>query len=1421
MSPKTLIVRAISALSGAFMKNYDTNSKNSNSSLRAFSNAPGIPCIISKEFLIGPGGISWKFSFYQEAEELFDEDIIRKEFSFLNSLKGNGFRKQIHFRTVPFLVGILPEKKQIYFLSPKAHRENFVLANVSKGEFNPIENEAYEKWKKHTEEVLKLNLYDFPTIIDQVSAVHKLENLNDPKYLALNEKINQSRYALTKNVEEYRSSIFEKVSDYGLTLTANYDLIRIHLLKFVAILASLEFDKKGTEVKRILLESLRRLLGDSTKAQVKKLVGTQKALPKTLWCLFYVIQNICTLLPAKVLCSLVKFAIRGQAKRFIAGETIEKAENSLKELIRDGRDATLDQLGELVVSKKEADHYKNEVIKLIKGFSNYVNEGEKNRSGIYRAHVSIKISALSNDFNPTAFDHTYESVKPRLKEILVTAKKYKVFINIDAEHFHYRDMVLDIYSQVLQETDELQDYTQTGIVLQGYLRDAYLHLEKIIALAKNRNIIMPIRLVKGAYWDAETVEADAHSFDAPEFLNKEETDIHYRQLIIEILKNYPYVQLCLGGHNLRDHCFAEVVREEFYPKTPVIEHQCLHMTFEALSVGMNRMGWVSRNYVPIGSLLVGMAYLVRRIMENSSQVGVLTQMRSHKNYEMIHPQTILEKKKEKRQLAYDKTITAIGDRFSNVAPVKLYLPEEKIYWKKSLELMKLSLGKKYENKFLLKGEEVFIHSSSDPSLLVGKIDFATVEDARKAIEISEEEFSSGDWFDYGFERRGAILQSVASELLCRRLELSALIVYEAGKSQEEALADVDEAIDFLNYYSRLGKVYGEKDPRGVTCVISPWNFPLAIPCGMVSGPLVSGNTVILKSAEQTPLIAQVLVDIFHRSGVPRSALIHLPGEGETVGDFLVNSPKISTIVFTGSKAVGTYIMRMASKRIYKNPRTGQEYPVRAITEMGGKNAILVTANAEMDETVEGILYSAFAHAGQKCSACSRVIVDNRVKNILIERLKEATLDIEVGEAYEEKTVINPLISKDSFDRIISQSRKITLEAKDFGGKVHVDRTGEDYPGHAVGPMLIELPFNRGIHKDSFSQKELFAPIIHIIGFDNKEEALTLFNATEYGLTGGIFSQSQDDIDFFTENMKCGNIYVNRGNTGARVGIEPFGGFKLSGTGPKAGTHYYLQSFLIDFIESNSNREFSTVDSKVPKPAGSDYDFDLSVKNQLNIDKRIERFRKGISFFYNQFEDIFQGIYPETKSIILEYLKWVNNDFYDFATSDRPNVTIPGQLSFDRYSMTKEKIVFSLEEDIPSTSTLLSFFTALSAGVGITIITTKQETYLIWQRIIDCFYSAGVSKMNLSANFCSPSRYEEVIRRKEIEMFFNDGDRTSFKLLSNKIFEKDFESDFLPKVLSTLDSPDPLDFESFYLQFIEIRSFAINTMRHGAPLEINL
>ncbi|MBC7540836.1 MAG: bifunctional proline dehydrogenase/L-glutamate gamma-semialdehyde dehydrogenase [Bacteriovorax sp.] len=1370
----------------------------------------------------------WKIYFYKDFSSLLidanknlNPDVWVALAPYLKQT-GVDFRIQLTIRSIPFLVGFFFKKKEIRFFTPKLSQELFLL---QQSEILDLNLEIIKELRKHTEMAASLQVKNFPSVIESLILTEGLPDLfNDKRFAKVEVRSQEIIKKLLSKLNEYHPSLFEDVSDFGLGLTAQYALLRVHLLKFLAILPSLDHDKKGVEVKRILIESLSRFLDDNVKARRLKKKGQERSLPSRYTLGIKLFYYSALIFPAFPLASIVRQSVRLMAKRFIAGESIEKADKSLKALSLTGRDVTLDQLGELVVSEREADHYKSEVLKLVNGFSLHVKKGDKNIAGINRAHVSIKVSALCSDFKPHAPDYTYSLVAPRLKEILLAALAEDVFINIDAEHYHYRDIVFRIYKRVLLETPELSHYKSTGIVIQAYLRDASKHLHDIAELARERGLMMPVRLVKGAYWDAETVEGDAHSFNAPQFLNKEETDIHFRQLIVKIYEAHPHLKLALASHNFADHAFAEATKEILYPDVGEIEHQCLHMTYEALSTALAKMNWATRNYVPVGSLLVGMAYLVRRIMENSSQVGVLTIMRSHKKHQTLQsPYAIHKKNKSEGKLAYDLSVSKLEDEFFNVSPLRLYLDDERFWMEKALaSFEKNDLGSEYQNNFEMSGDWTTIISSSNPETVVGKIRFANMDDAERALANIDNSYNNGQWANTKWPFRTAMLVKAAGLMLAKRNELSALIVYEAGKSVSEALADVDEAIDFLNFYARneayLQRNLTDLTSRGPTAVISPWNFPIAIPCGMVASALVAGNTVILKSAEQTPLITQLLVDLLHDAGVPKNVLIHLPGNGETVGDFLVRDERISTIVFTGSKPVGTYIASVIRKRMYKNKLIEKTYPALAITEMGGKNAIIVTQNAELDETVSGILYSAFGHAGQKCSACSRVIVHNSVKTKLIERLKEASSDLKVGESYKFDTTVNPVITKEDQERLRESVIQASIEAMNHGGSVVLDRSIDDLPGFCVGPVLIELPYERAFDRQSFAQRELFGPVVHIMGFNTLDEAAKLYNSTDYALTGGIFSQSQNDIDYLLTKLESGNIYVNRTVTGARVAIEPFGGFKLSGSGPKAGGRNYVLA-LHQVYEKGFDKSQTQV--SYPVDEGTDYHFDLARPSKLSISSRKDRIEKFLDQFISNFETHYQGIYGNYKEPLRDYKKWLSKNFINFMEREHKNRVIPGQISFNDYNLFAEHAVLIATTDRPELKTLIQIFSCLSIGTGLTVLARNKNSFQWWMGLRDILYQAGVSRENLDVRLVSTKDLKRVLNSSKLSVIIYDGLLSDYDLHVGSQLE-DGKNDLRMKhILTTADNLKANDFYHQALNYIWVRSLAVNTMRHGAPLDLEL
>lgn len=1381
----------------------------------------GIP-VVKKKLLAN----RWQISYYEEFESiLFNGADIHPDLGrlidFAQSLSsGKGFRREVVLEAFPFLCALRPEERGMYIGGRRLSRE---LALLKLYEINPtmIDEKVEKKFfhiKEHIEKISTLAPASFPSEIEWVSFENSLPlwwNKNEWKDVDDEAKVILKQ--LVKKVGDYRSSFFEKFSDYGLTLTAQFDLIRVHLLKFLALLPSLDHDKSGDEVKRNLLESLRRLKKDIELQASNKKRGT-RPFPFYLKIFFSFALKIASFIPAGLLASIVRSMVRMMARRFIAGESISTSHHTMSELRASNREATLDQLGELVVSSKEADEYFEKVLQLIHGLKHHVPRGEKNTAGILKSHVSIKVSALSHDFRPQAFEATFAKVAPRLKRILQEAEREDVFINVDAEHHHYRDLVLRIYAKVLLDSSELQNYAQTGIVIQAYLRDGAQHLKEVMELARKRKIRMPIRLVKGAYWDAETIEGEAHQFTPPQFLNKEETDLHFRQLAHMALKNHDAIHLAIGSHNLQDHAFVEALRKLRFKEAPVVEHQCLHMTYEALSHGLAKMGWPTRNYMPIGNLLVGMAYLVRRIMENSSQVGVLSIMRSHQKASgLISPVEVWSKKKEAGTFVQDSFIRELKSDFAPVRPLRLHLDEERFSLEKALFDFKKHISDS-QTQFQ-SSNDLKVSSSSKPELLVGTYPENSAEDSVKAVSEAESALIDHWWSKSSLSLyRVSIMLKAADLMLVKRNDLSALMVYEAGKTMTEALADVDEAIDFITFYARQEiqiQLNSQKvSNRGVISVIAPWNFPLAIPCGMTVAPLLAGNAVILKPAEQTPLIGLELYKILTQAGVPKELFRLIQGDGEIVGAPLVKHPRTAGVVFTGSKGVGQWIYRNGADKLMEHYHHQVPMQKKIITEMGGKNAIIVTNNCELDETISGILYAAFGHAGQKCSAASRVIVHKEVKDALNARLVQAIKDIKVGEAFDPSTSVNPLISEGDQDRV----KKAVEGAKDevirAHGKILIDRSFEKLPGYCVGPAVFELPLHQAKKKDSWAQREIFGPVIHVIEYESMIEAVELFNSTEYALTGGVYSQSQDDIDFLLKFLRCGNLYINRPNTGARVGIEPFGGFKLSGTGPKAGGSDYVSQFhfVVGSVEQRQDHRMWATDSgyslMVPKPS------------LISIPGRIDRFSNFSHDFLAQYEIFMGTVNEKEKTQLQQFSLWIREHLKAYLTDKHPNFLIPGQLSYNDKSLIKEAGLFVNVSSKPSLKSIHYLFASLALGCGVSVACVTQEAYATWKAILDIAWKAGFSKTNLDITLISDKSLHKVLMTPQYSFVYAGSFEQYHGELYKNILEGDSLTENMRMILSEMDGNALSDASDVLDLFIWIRSVAVNTMRHGAPLELS-
>jgi RHH-type proline utilization regulon transcriptional repressor/proline dehydrogenase/delta 1-pyrroline-5-carboxylate dehydrogenase len=898
-------------------------------------------------------------------------------------------------------------------------------------------------------------------------------------------------------------------------------------------------------------------------------------------------------LPGRALAMAARRNALGHARRFIAGTSETEVLAAAKRERRQQRAFTLDVLGEAVTSEREADQYLRTYLELIRGIAPIVNAWPEvpliDRAGgreIPRMNVSVKLSALDSQFDPIDAAGSARRAGARLRTLLRAARDARAFVNVDMESYKVKDLTLAIFKQIMLE-DEFRETSDVGIVIQCYLKDSHRDLLELADWARERGTPVWVRLVKGAYWDYETVLAEASGWPVPVFEQKWETDANYETVTREALLRHEHIRTALGSHNLRSLAHGMAVAEELAIGGEAFELQMLYGMADAQQQAIVEAGQRLRIYMPYGELIPGMAYLVRRLLENTSNESFLRATFS----EDITAETLLMNPldKAKPSAARDGMPPLAHTQRGPFTPIYKNEPLADFSQAQSRDAMQAAvdevdaqLGSEYP--LLIDGERIFTgqwiesRCPAHKRRLAGRVAAAGPNDAEAAVRAAARALA--EWSALGAPARAESLRAVAEIMRRRRFELAAWQVFECAKPWREADADVCEAIDFCEYYAagvlQLEAPHGadlpgeenrfEYLPRGVTAVIAPWNFPLAILTGMTTAALATGNTVIMKPAEQSSVIAVKLMEIFVEAELPPGVVNLLAGQGETIGPVLVDHPLVATIAFTGSRGVGLSI----NARAAQVSASGKlKFVKHVIAEMGGKNAIIVDADADLDEAVMGVMKSAFGYQGQKCSACSRVIVLDAVYDTFVQRLIEASRSLQVGPAEDPATSLSAVIDEDAFRRIrgyIEAGRKSAREvlAADVGPLAE--------EGYYIGPHI----FTHVSPDDPLAQEEIFGPVLAVIRAADLDQAIRIFNDTDYALTGGMFSRSPEHFERARRELMAGNLYLNRGITGALVGRQPFGGFRLSGIGTKAGGPDYLLQFVVPrtITENTMRRGFA-------------------------------------------------------------------------------------------------------------------------------------------------------------------------------------------------------------------------------------------------------
>ncbi len=804
--------------------------------------------------------------------------------------------------------------------------------------------------------------------------------------------------SLYQKAAQHKPSLFEAKDLLGRMIdwSLKDETLRIALFRFVDVLPSLE---SSSEIGRHLEEYFTR---------VDHALGGLAVLAQALHA-------------GTLVAPVVRRNVINLARRFIAEETSNHLITVLEDLRKEPAAFTLDIVGEATVSDFEAQAMQQRYLDLLRRltkaseswlFRAQIDDSSKGK--IPRVNLSVKLSALCARFDPLD-PNTETTVRERLRELFREAGWLGAAITVDMEQYAFKALTLEIFRGVLTEEEFLQG-PHAAIALQAYLRDAEDDARELIRWARRHKRRVGVRLVKGAYWDSEVAWAKQKSWPIPVYLDKAETDASYERLSRLLLENHDVIDAAFGSHNLRSLAHAITTAKLLGVPSDGYEIQMLYGMAEPVRQAIIQYGPRVRVYLPAGELLPGMSYLIRRLMENTSNTSFLRQTYADRKdiTGLIKPPAPALKLGEGTAQSSTHRAAAESDAFGNEPPVDFSERENRERFAKTLE----DVRSQFKNQSRKRGSGPWLESvnPADPQEIIGRVRRSGADQAQEAIDRAGEFFP--EWRRTPAEDRANILFNAAAIMREKHWELAAWEVFEVGKGWREADADVIEAIDYLNYYARemlrlatprqTQELPGETnvyfyEPRGIAAIIAPWNFPLAILTGMTAAALATGNCALMKPAEQSPMMAQHLLEIFSKAGLPDDACQLLQGGGD-LGALLVRSPKIHLIAFTGSREVGLEILREAYTH-----RPGQEHVKRVVCEMGGKNAVVIDSDADLDEAVTYIIDSAFGYQGQKCSAASRLILVREVHDRFLSRLTEAVRSLKVGAPEDPRHTIGPVI----------------------------------------------------------------------------------------------------------------------------------------------------------------------------------------------------------------------------------------------------------------------------------------------------------------------------------------------------------------------------------------------------------------------------
>jgi len=830
----------------------------------------------------------------------------------------------------------------------------------------------------------------------------------------------------------------------------------------------------------------------------------------------------------------IRRVMKVMGQQFVLGESIDSALTRGNKQVGQGYSYSFDMLGEAALTKTDADKYFHAYENAIELLSANANGNDiKDNPGI-----SIKLSALHPRYESTQRERVIGELIPIVLKLAQQAKSGNIGFNIDAEESNRLDLSLDVIQGVFEDSS-LRAWDGFGVVVQAYNRSASYVLDWIYTLAEKNNRKIMVRLVKGAYWDTEIKRAQVEGLrDYPVFTEKAATDVSYLCCAKKLFAMGEYVYPQFATHNA--HTVAAILA--IANDNCEYEFQRLHGMGERVFRLLREQYSVRcRIYAPVGKHQDLLAYLVRRLLENganSSFVNQVVDLKTPLAEIVADPfgkvaNSIRSKIVHPSQLFYPDRPNSRGWDLHDYVDRKEFDQSRAAYLKTTWRATPI-MASLYTSKQVIQ-----IVNPANSADFVGEVVQASEADV--ALAISE----AKPWNYLNAYNRSEVLFRVATLYEENSGEMFAILSREAGKTPNDVVAEIREAVDFLRYYATQAKRHCARNARGIFTCISPWNFPLAIFTGQICAALAAGNGVLAKPAEATPLIAFFAIKLFHKAGVPNEVLQLLPGQGASVGSMLVSTPEVNGICFTGSTATGMHINRRAAKHMAPH--------APLVAETGGLNAMIVDSTALPEQAVSDIIRSAFQSAGQRCSALRLLYLQDDVYTEFLGLLFGAMDELRVGDPWKLSTDVGPLISDEARQSV--QSYIDNAEAD--GRLLKVLAVATPKSGHFVAPSVIKV---RGI---TDMQTEIFGPVLHIAKFtpDSLDQVIEDLNSSGYGLTFGLHTRIDSRVEYVTKRLNVGNMYVNRDQIGAVVGSQPFGGENLSGTGPKAGGPNYLLRFM--------------------------------------------------------------------------------------------------------------------------------------------------------------------------------------------------------------------------------------------------------------------